>query len=119
MKIVKLSEVPKKPIVNPLFTSPDMTDQALSAESKELRVGVVNFGKGVRNKFHTHSGDQILIVTEGRGLVVTESEEREVAVGDVIFFPAGEKHWHGATQDTTFSHITVQIATSRMTQLEA
>jgi quercetin dioxygenase-like cupin family protein len=68
--------------------------------------------------FHIHSGDQILIVTEGKGIVATDAEEREVTVGDVILISAGEKHWHGATKDSAFSHITVQIATNKMTQPE-
>ena len=59
-------------------------------------MSVVNFGKDVRNKFHAHDTDQILIVTAGRGYVATEKEKQEVSVGDVIVFPAGEKHWHGA-----------------------
>jgi quercetin dioxygenase-like cupin family protein len=118
MEIKKITEIPKKPLVTALFTSPEVTDQALSAGSKDLRVGIVNFGQGVRNKFHTHSGDQILIVTEGKGLVATDSEEKEVTVGDVIFFPAGEKHWHGAIPDSTFSHITIQRTGNQMTQLE-
>ncbi|MDA8125904.1 MAG: cupin domain-containing protein [Deltaproteobacteria bacterium] len=119
MEILKLSEVPKKAHVTPLFTSPDVTDQSFFGEGKDLRIGIVNFGRGVRNKWHTHSGDQILIVTEGKGLVMTDGEKREVTVGDAIFIPAGEKHWHGATPDSTFSHITVQIAANQMTQLEA
>ena len=119
MEIAKMSEVPKKPHVNPLFTSPDVADQSFFDNSKDLRMGIVHFGRGVRNKFHSHSGDQLLIVTEGKGIVATDTEEREVTVGDVILFPAGEKHWHGATPDSAFSHITVQIKGNKMTQLEA
>ena len=118
MKIVKLSEVPKEPHVTPLFTSPDVTDQSFFGDSKDLRIGIITFGRGVRNKFHIHSGDQILIVTEGKGIVATDAEEREVTVGDAILIPAGEKHWHGATKDSAFSHMTVQIAANKMTQLE-
>jgi quercetin dioxygenase-like cupin family protein len=28
--------------------------------------------------------------------------------GDVIWFPPGEKHWHGAAETTAMSHIAVQ-----------
>ncbi len=118
MKIVKMSEVPKKSHATPLFTGKDVTNQSLISESKDMRMGIVNFGKGVRNKFHTHSVDQILIVTAGKGIVATEKEEKEVTVGDVVLFPAGEKHWHGATKDSEFSHIAVQTATIQTTQLE-
>jgi len=50
--------------------------------------------------------------------VATEKEERIVTVGEVVLFPAGEKHWHGATRDSEFSHIVVTRAGSKTTQLE-
>lgn len=110
MKIVKMSEVSKEPVDLPLFTGPDVTRQVLVPDSKEYRVNIITFGKGVRNKFHTHDREQILIVTAGRGIVATENEEKVVTEGDVILFPAGEKHWHGATKDSEFSHIFVMRA---------
>ena len=119
MKVVKMNEVPRESNAGPLFTGKDVTHQPLVGESKDFRMAIVNFGKGVRNKFHTHSGDQILIITAGKGIVATETEEKAVMVGDVVLFPAGEKHWHGATRDSELSHITVQIAGSKMTQLES
>jgi quercetin dioxygenase-like cupin family protein len=118
MKIVKISEVYKEPYARSLFTGPDVTRQALAPDSKDFNVNIVNFGKGVRNKFHAHNSDQVLIVTAGRGIVATEKEERVVTEGDVVFFPAGEKHWHGATEDSEFSHIYVTGAGSETTQLE-
>ena len=118
MKIVKMSEVPKEQYVAPLFTSPDVTRQSLVSDSKDLRLGIVNFGKGVRNKFHSHDGDQVLIITAGKGFVVTEKEKKMVTAGDVVWFPAGEKHWHGATEDSDFSHIVVTKVGVKMTQLE-
>ena len=118
MKIVKISKVYKEPYARPLFTGPDVTRQALAPDSKDFNVNIVNFGKGVRNKFHAHNSDQVLIVTAGRGIVATEKEERIVTEGDVVFFPAGEKHWHGATDDSPFSHIYVTGAGSETTQLE-
>ena len=118
MKIVKMSDVPKQPYAGSLFTGPEVTQQPLVSDSKDFRMAIVNFGKGVRNKFHTHDSDQILIVTAGKGIVVTDHEERMVALGDVIFIPAGEKHWHGATKDSDFSHISLAKAGSKMNQLE-
>ena len=77
----------------------------------------VNFGKGGRNKFHAHDGEQILIVTHGRGIVATESEEKIVTQGDIILIPAGEKHWHGATKDSKFSHIFITTKEYKTTPL--
>ncbi|MDP3878703.1 MAG: cupin domain-containing protein [Dehalococcoidales bacterium] len=119
MKIVNIAEIPRNPVVNnPLFTGEDLTRQILLPDSKDYNVNVVNFGRGVRNKFHAHDHDQVLIVTAGKGIVATEKEEKVVTTGDVILFAAGEKHWHGATADSEFSHIFVMKPGGKTTQLE-
>ena len=118
MKIVKMNQVEKAPFESPLFTGSEVTIQELPINSREYRVNIVNFGKGVRNKFHFHSTEQILIITAGKGIVATEEEERVVTPGDIIRIPAGEKHWHGATPDSEFSHIYVMQKESVLTQVE-
>lgn len=118
MKIVKINATQKEPYVNPLFTGPDVTRQSLVSDSKDVVVNIVNFGQGVRNKFHQHTSDQVLIITAGKGYVATENEKKVVTVGDVVLFPAGEKHWHGATEDSAFSHIYVTKVGSKTTQVE-
>ncbi len=118
MRVVKISEVKKEPFKNPLFTGSDVTRQVLFPDSKEFEVNVVNFGKGVRNRFHAHDGEQILVVTSGKGMIATEAEERVISVGDVVIIPAGEKHWHGAAKDSEFSHIYVNRLGGKLTQLE-
>jgi quercetin dioxygenase-like cupin family protein len=105
MNIISMKDVPKDPRISPLFTGNDVTDQPLIPEGGDYNMSIVNFGRGVRNKFHAHESDQILIVTAGTGIVATEHEQRTVTVGDVILFSKGEKHWHGATKDSEFSHI--------------
>jgi quercetin dioxygenase-like cupin family protein len=105
VKVVNARQTEKKPFAGPLFTGSDVTLQTLLVESREYDVNVVNFGKGVRNRMHTHDCEQVLIVTGGKGIVASESEERVVTAGDVVLFAAGEKHWHGATKDSRFSHI--------------
>lgn len=118
MKVIRMADVPKKPHQTPLFTSKEVTAQHLLPDDAEYNINIVNFGKGVRNKFHIHECDQVLIVTAGKGIVATEKEQKVVTVGDVIHFPAGEKHWHGATPDSTFSHIYVSRRGSKTTQVE-
>jgi quercetin dioxygenase-like cupin family protein len=118
MKIVSIDKVRKEPFPHPIFTGPEVTRQLLVPDSKELSVNVVNFGAGVRNKFHSHDSEQILIVIAGEGIVATEDGERVVTRGDVVFIPPGEKHWHGATRDSDFSHIYVSRLGSALTRLE-
>jgi quercetin dioxygenase-like cupin family protein len=118
MRVVKIDEVKKEAIISPLFTGSEVTRQVLLPDSREFNVTVVNFGQGVRNKFHAHDSEQILIVTSGRGFIVTEMERKEISAGDIVIIPAGEKHWHGAMEDTEFSHIFVSRLGSQATQLE-
>jgi len=118
MKIIKINDVPKESYLKPLFTGPDVTRQSLESGSKDFRLSIVNFGKGVRNKFHTHDGDQVLMIIAGKGIVATEKEEKVVTVGEIVLFPAGEKHWHGATKNSEFSHIVVTKSGIMTTQIE-
>lgn len=119
MKVIRIEKVVKEPQVNKLFTGPVTLQRIIGTDmSKNISIGQVNFGKGIRNKFHSHSAEQILIITEGEGIVATEKEEIAVTPGDVAFIPAGEKHWHGAAEGKTFSHIYVTSPDQKMTQLE-
>ena len=69
----------------------------------------VTFEPGARTAWHTHPLGQTLIVTAGRGWVQREGGPVEVIrAGDVVWFPPGEKHWHGATAMTGMTHIAIQ-----------
>ncbi|MBI4192187.1 MAG: hypothetical protein HY525_16815 [Betaproteobacteria bacterium] len=50
--------------------------------------------------------------------MATEKEKRVVTVGEAVWFPAGEKHWHGATEDSELSHLVVTRVGGKTTQLE-
>ena len=117
MQVVRPADVTPEPFSSDLFTGP-VTRQPVAPASKEFNVSIISFGRGVRNKLHTHEGDQVLIVTAGRGVVATEGERQEVAVGDVILIPARESHWHGATDDSDFSHIAVNRSGTKTVQIE-
>jgi len=119
LKVIRVSKVKKEPRSGKLFTGTVTVQPVIGKElSKNLVMAKVNFGPGVRNKFHSHSSAQILIVTKGKGIVATESEEKTVAVGDIIFIPPGEKHWHGAAEGSKFSHFYIMSPDSKTTQLE-
>ena len=71
----------------------------------------VTFEPGARTAWHTHPAGQTLIITFGRGRVQREGGPvKEVSAGDVVWFPAGEKHWHGASPETAMSHYAIQEA---------
>jgi quercetin dioxygenase-like cupin family protein len=120
MKVVRMSDLPREPASSPLFIGQVFRQLIVDpAESRSFNFSVVNFSAGSRNKFHQHTSDQILIVTEGTGVVATEKEERTVSTGDVVLIPAGENHWHGAPGSTPMSHITIQTKESKTQQNEA
>lgn len=69
----------------------------------------VTFEPGARTAWHTHPFGQILIVTAGCGRAQREGGPiEEIHPGDVIWFPPGEKHWHGASPTTAMTHIAIQ-----------
>src|SRR5437899_2469458 len=71
--------------------------------------GKVTFEAGARSAWHTHPFGQILIVTEGTGWIQQWGGPiEEIRKGDVIWIPAGVKHWHGATPNTAMTHIAIQ-----------
>jgi quercetin dioxygenase-like cupin family protein len=69
----------------------------------------VTFEPGARTAWHTHPLGQTLIVTFGCGWVQREGGPvEEIKPGDVVWFPPGVKHWHGATATTAMTHIAIQ-----------
>jgi 4-carboxymuconolactone decarboxylase len=119
MKVIKVAQVAEEPQESSLFTGPVTMQSVIGTDlSKRFLIKQVNFGRGVRNKFHTHNIEQVLIVTKGKGIVATEKKEIPVSPGDIIFIPAGEKHWHGAAKGATFSHLYVMSPDSDIIQVE-
>ena len=86
--------------VDPLFQAPNPA--RVSGAS-------VTFEPGARTAWHTHPLGQTLIVIAGSGRVQREGGSiEEIHPGDVIWFPPGEKHWHGASPSTAMTHIAIQ-----------
>ena len=77
-------------------------------ESKRTMGSLVSFEPGARTAWHTHPLGQTLIVTSGCGWIQVEGgKKEEIRAGDVIWTPAGAKHWHGAQPDSTMSHYAI------------
>lgn len=108
LKLTRLDRSEAKPSPSPIFVG-HVETQNLVAEGDAdlLRVTAVTFADGARNRWHAHSTDQVLVVTEGRGIVATEDEEIALGEGDVVMIPAGRRHWHGAVPGETFTHLSI------------
>jgi quercetin dioxygenase-like cupin family protein len=85
--------------IDPLFEAP---------EPARVFGASVTFEAGARTAWHTHPLGQELIVTSGLGWAQRwGGPKEEIRPGDVIWFPPGEKHWHGATATTAMTHIAI------------
>jgi len=61
-------------------------------------------------KNNTSGGGQLLICTGGRGWYQEAGKPAvPMTPGTVITIPANVKHWHGAAQDSWFSHLAITI----------
>ncbi len=88
--------------IDPLFEAPSPA---------RARGASVTFEPGARTAWHTHPLGQTLIVTAGLGRVRRwGGPVKDIRPGDVVWFPPGLKHWHGASPKTAMTHIAIQEA---------
>lgn len=94
------------------FTGTVRLDPLLSAkEPSRVAAANVTFEPGARTAWHTHPLGQHIIITAGLGWVQEDGGPiEEVRPGDVVWFPPGVKHWHGASPKTAMTHIAIQEA---------
>ena len=83
--------------------------------TEQVPVYNVTFEPGCRNNWHIHhaksGGGQMLICVGGRGYYQAWGEEAiELTPGKVINIPAEVKHWHGATPNSWFAHLAIEVA---------
>jgi len=118
MRVKRIVNSGRERSPNPIFKGDVDYQTAVGDDvSKDLRLSEVHFKSGAVNRWHMHSCDQILIVTEGEGVVADEREERVVTAGDVAFIPANTKHWHGAKPGKDMTHWSI-LANGKTTIVE-
>ena len=80
-----------------------------SSDPARVSGATVTFEPGARTAWHTHPLGQTLIVTAGCGCAQRWGGPiEEIRSGDIVWFPPGEKHWHGAAPATALTHIAIQ-----------
>src|SRR5437764_556382 len=112
MQITKVGSRPSARGPGDWFTGAVRIDPLFEPnEARRSAAASVTFEPGARTAWHTHPLGQTLIITAGCGWVQTEGRPvEEVHPGDVVWFEANEKHWHGATATTGMTHIAIQEA---------
>lgn len=77
-------------------------------ETGTYSIGNVVFEPGCRNNWHTHAAGQTLIVIEGKGWYQEKGKPaRLLSKGDVVVIPSNLEHWHGATDDSSLTHLAI------------
>jgi quercetin dioxygenase-like cupin family protein len=91
------------------FTGRVRVDPILNAQAPAtVKASNVTFEPGARTAWHKHPLGQLLIVTAGCGWVQHEGGPvEEIHAGDVVWINPDERHWHGATEKTAMTHISI------------
>jgi len=110
MDIKRVGSQPSRKGPDEYFTGTVRIDPLFDAPDPARVVGAsVTFEPGARTAWHTHPLGQTLFVTAGSGFAQRWGGPiEEIRPGDVIWFPPGEKHCHGATASTAMTHIAIQ-----------
>ena len=110
MNIQRVGSQPASAGPPDLFTGTVRIDSPFKGTDPARVAGaIVTFEPGARTAWHTHPLGQTLIVTAGCGWAQRWGGLiEEIRSGDIIWFPPGEKHWHGATPSTAITHIAIQ-----------
>jgi quercetin dioxygenase-like cupin family protein len=110
MEIKRIGSEPSRKAPAEYFTGTVRIDPLFQApEPAHASAGSVTFEPGARTAWHTHPLGQTLIIVSGFGWVQREDGPiEEVRPGDVVWFPPGLKHWHGASPTTAMTHIAIQ-----------
>ena len=82
--------------------------------TSQVAIFNVTFEPGCRNNWHIHQADegggQTLLCLAGKGYYQEWGKQViELCPGAVVNIPAGVKHWHGAAQDSWFSHLAIEV----------
>ena len=90
--------------------------QSYLAPLSTSQVGIhnVTFEPGCRNNWHIHhaqkGGGQILVCVAGEGWYQEWGKPaQKLHPGDVVNIAAGVKHWHGATANSWFAHLAIEV----------
>lgn len=110
MKVLTPNELPSTDGPAEYFTGNVKVTPLIKGEEPScLQCASVSFTPGARSAWHTHPRGQLLVVTEGVGLIQEWGKPiREIKKGDVIWTPPGVKHWHGANKTSTMTHTAIQ-----------
>ena len=112
MKIISANDRNTKQASSNWFTGTVWQESIIEApDPARVRALRVCFEPGARTAWHTHPLGQTLYIVHGTGLIcVRNNKPQLMCMGDTIWIPPHEEHWHGATATNSMTHIAIQEA---------
>jgi quercetin dioxygenase-like cupin family protein len=110
MKFLRPEELPAVKGPSETFTGEVKLAMLVQGENpSNMSAGYVCFECCARSAWHTHPKGQLLVVTDGEGLIQEWGKPiQKIKKGDVIWTPPGVKHWHGASPESSMCHLAIQ-----------
>lgn len=110
MRIARTSETALEPMATDTFSGTVRRRDLGRIGALDGTALAVGFEAGVRTHWHRHSQGQVLFVIEGSGRVGTRNGEvAKIGVGDLVEAPPDEEHWHGASEHTPMTHLSLSF----------
>lgn len=107
MQVTRIDRSAATDAPRPIFVGRVLAQTLVGEDAEHLRVGAITFTDGARTRWHYHDYEQLLVITDGRGILATRQHEHPVAPGDVVYVPRAEEHWHGAVPGASMTHVSV------------
>ena len=93
----------------PTFTGTVWADPVMPTMDG-VGINHVFFSPGGRTFWHAHEHGQVLHVTAGQGWICKDGEAPQpIRMGDVVWIAPGERHWHGAADNTYMTHLAISL----------
>ncbi len=110
MRIARTSETALEPMATDTFSGTVRRRDLGRIDVPEGAALAVTFDPGARTFWHRHTGGQVIHVVEGVGRVATrDGDPVEIRPGDLVETPPDEEHWHGASLDSSMTHVALSF----------
>ncbi|MBM3773208.1 MAG: cupin domain-containing protein [Acidimicrobiia bacterium] len=94
----------------------NFTGAVASLDASDVSAVRFQYAAGARSYWHTHGGNQILVLEQGRGRMQIRGQAmRELLPGQPVLLPGGVPHWHGAAPDQGLVQIAVNVGGATFT----
>lgn len=110
MRIARSSDIDPEPMTTDTFSGTVRRRDLGRVANPDGTAMAVSFEAGVRTNWHRHSHGQVLYVLTGAGRIGTrDGEVAEIGPGDLVEAPPDEEHWHGASEHSPMTHVSLSF----------